>query len=1384
MSGIAVTFPSSPVEGQTYLAQNGFTYIYDSQKNRWKRGGEFVRSPKVLSYAGVAVTTVGVTTGPTGALVYEVPGFVVPNSEVGVDSYKAYRAAESYPDYTEVQVSISSAFSTIAYAATFTGTTHTIPATTLQGDATYYLRARQFVGSSAASAGVGAISGYSPNIVSFATTSTFIDTPTIVSISGSTSFPVYQVGFVGAALPATVTYTGSGVNNLDKVEWRVTGPRIPSSTGDTALAEIGIGTFSSATLANALVLAMPFSGATGVGITNDVNNAIRTASGASSGTTKTITASGGISTSSIAGINTLSHFYDSAADFSGNPRNGASTGTDYLTTSSSSDFAFGTGDFTMELWVYSPTWNGGSSNKDVVPMAHTNPTTFFYITGTSGGELKWYDGSTIYSPSPTVNLSSAKWIHLASVRRSGIVSLFVDGVRVHSFSNTVSYGTGTFVFGRGPANNLNAFYGYMQDAKVYNFAKYQENFTPPLPTYGTLSYTTGTTNTGINTTSYFQSTGDVGIAETSSTAADALVLALPMNRTFGFQDINVAIRGLTSGASAGTAKTVGLGTTSTANAPSHPIISATESKWYDGAAYFDGGDYGEIVGMTIDNTFVQGDYTIEGWVYPTDTNESGAWGITGNQYFGTRIQGGSDNFQFSGGGTPAISMGTSLKRNTWNHLSMVKSGTTGYGFVNGILVGTTTVSSPSVSSTNLRIGLYYSTVYLFRGYLQDFKIYKGLAKYTENFTPPQPICGFSTDLAIQTGFTTTTATGALLSSVVGLGSTSTLAFSADLNLASVTSITSSSGISTLPDPYAQNLVLALPLANITGVGNSFTNDRNTQIRIASLVGGGSTKTITNVGVSTVSLGSTSKWYGNTASFNGSTGFLSIPYSTDFDFSSSNFTIECWFNPSILSGEKGIIGINGTSQSTTGIVIRTSGTTLQFWVNGFNTITSQSGSISSNLWNHIALVRNSSTNLLFLNGTLVASSTATPSMGTITNVVVGRTYGDSSSEYSNGYLQDLKIYKGTAKYTTNFTPPPPMFGEYTRSTPNKVIFTPASDYVLEARNTSGIITSNYSTIRQWGTVAVPRLSINTVNINNSFPQTSMGNLISDGTYLYSAYAPNTSYIYRTSNLSTWTQVATTSGSYRGALFYANGVYFNFSGSNDAGINRSTNGTTWTAVSIPDNGGSTTSYVKYNSARGEFVFGGGSWASNNVFRKSTDNGITLTTTRAVNSAYGNGGMQIETSNGSGPTAYMAVNTSNTNSTPITYDISVSNDGTTWTETDWTTKFGTTPSVKGLYYLNGYYYVFTRSIFARLSLGSTSFSQITYPFNIPPTVNSYGKFTFNGIDYAYLSGPGEFFLSIDGLNWYKKQHQYTSKTLSNFMVHQGIIYADDGADFYSLI
>lgn len=1071
MSGIAITFPSSPVEGQSYLAQNGFTYIYDSQKNRWKRGGDFVRAPKVLSFAGVAVTTTGsgITTGPTGALIYNIPGVVLPNSEVGVDSYKAYRASDSYPNYTEVQVSISSAFSTIAYAATFTGTTHTIPGNTLSGDTTYYLRARQFVGSNAGAATTGAISSYSANPVRFITTSVYLDAPTIVSIAGSTRFPVYQIGFAGTTLPATVTYTGNGLGNLQRVEWRVTGPRNPDSTGDTALAEVGIGTFSSATLANALVLAMPFSGATGVGITNDVNGAIRTASGASSGTTKTITAVGGIGTASVGIATTTAHFYPSAAFFDGV--------NDYAEAASSSDFAFGTDDFTFEFWYYHISGadrglfanNSGSSVGINFLVGASGP--FRVYNGTAGNNL--FD----LTASPVTNT----WQHLTLVRKSGLLSLFVNGVlqRTVDWTGVNAGNAATFSIGSAFGNARFAF-GYIQDFKIYKgLAKYQENFTPPLPTYGTISYTTRTIGSvGVATTAFFESTGDIPTAEASSTAANALVLAMPMNRTFGFQDINVAIRGLTSGASAGTAKTVGLGTTSTANAPTHPRISLTESKWYDGAAYFDGEDYVTITNSS-DVSFGTGDFTVEGWCYRTGNSNYAPLLEIGNHAPSTGIlfmaaDATASNVAriYSGGffGTSNI-----LPLNQWYHLAFVRSSGNLLIYVDGVLQSSTAFTNNLTDSTTLYISNTASYAYRYTGYFQDIKVYKGFAKYTANFTPPRPICGFTTDISTQTGFTTTSATGVALTSIVGLGSTSTLAFGADQTYVGITSITSSSGITTLPDPYAQNLVLALPLANITGAGNSFTNDRNTQIRTASITGAGvtagTTKTITNnSGVSTVSI-STVRTYNNVAYFSGS-NYLSSDISSDFTFGTNDFTVEFWVYPISISGERAYFQTSDTpgglkTTYTTGVYldVATSGTVWR--MNIANTSISSNVIAQTNTWQHIAITRRSSIVNFYVNGVLGATPTVVSGNLTATYIAVGGGY--SSSYLANAYITDFKVYNGLAKYTTNFTPPPPMFGDYTRSS-NKIVFTPGSDYALEARNTAtgGIVTSTYSATRQWGT----------------------------------------------------------------------------------------------------------------------------------------------------------------------------------------------------------------------------------------------------------------------------------------------------------------------------
>ncbi len=86
------------------------------------------------------------------------------------------------------------------------------------------------------------------------------------------------------------------------------------------------------------------------------------------------------------------------------------------------------------------------------------------------------------------------------------------------------------------------------------------------------------------------------------------------------------------------------------------------------------------------------------------------------------------------GAGPLVSSTTNTAASTWYHVAVTRSGTSLRMFINGILESSATNSSDLVAS-GLNLGLI-STPYLMNGYIDDFRITKGVARYTANFTPP------------------------------------------------------------------------------------------------------------------------------------------------------------------------------------------------------------------------------------------------------------------------------------------------------------------------------------------------------------------------------------------------------------------------------------------------------------------------------------------------------------------------------------------------------------------------------------------------------------------------------------------------------------------------
>ncbi len=87
-------------------------------------------------------------------------------------------------------------------------------------------------------------------------------------------------------------------------------------------------------------------------------------------------------------------------------------------------------------------------------------------------------------------------------------------------------------------------------------------------------------------------------------------------------------------------------------------------------------------------------------------------------------------------------------------------------------------------------------------------------------------------------------------------------------------------------------------------------------------------------------------------------------------------------------------------------------------------------MSPSTWYHIAVCRASGSTKMFINGTQTGSTyTDANNYGTSAPLGIG-TYWSAGSPVTtltlNGYIDDLRITKGYARYTSNFTPPTTTF----------------------------------------------------------------------------------------------------------------------------------------------------------------------------------------------------------------------------------------------------------------------------------------------------------------------------------------------------------------------
>jgi hypothetical protein len=166
--------------------------------------------------------------------------------------------------------------------------------------------------------------------------------------------------------------------------------------------------------------------------------------------------------------------------------------------------------------------------------------------------------------------------------------------------------------------------------------------------------------------------------------------------------------------------------------------------------------------------------------------------------------------------------------------------------------------------------------------------------------------------------------------------------------------------------------------------------------------------------------SVKKYNNSSLYFDGTGDYLTMPSNQLMNFGTGDFTVEAWVYPNSLSSDWFIISASGTggfffgfsSTSTIGYGWGRAGTAWDYRV---------ASTATAGTWQHVAVTRSGTSMRLFVNGTQVGvtQTISTAYDMSTTSTTVG---SQGANYYLNGYVDDLRVTKGYARYTGNFTPP--------------------------------------------------------------------------------------------------------------------------------------------------------------------------------------------------------------------------------------------------------------------------------------------------------------------------------------------------------------------------
>ena len=261
------------------------------------------------------------------------------------------------------------------------------------------------------------------------------------------------------------------------------------------------------------------------------------------------------------------------------------------------------------------------------------------------------------------------------------------------------------------------------------------------------------------------------------------------------------------------------------------------------------------------------------------------------------------------------------------------------------------------------------------------------------------------------------------------------------------------GTGTRTDSNSSYLVVAVPFdaGNTVDVSNSINTSSTT-------------KSFTTTG--SFASNASNIFYGSSTDFNGSSCLGTTSSSSDFTFGTGDFTVEYWANYDDISASNSQRGDFQTSTTSGGVTTSLStGVINSFYPSGtlnFNVAGATAGviaGIAAGTWYHIAFVRENGSVRLYKDGILQATTSNTGNV-TATYLAIGGYY--SATYFINGRMQDFRVYKGVAKYTSNFTLVAPGNPALQAGT-DSLLDTPTNGDTASDTGAGGEVVGNYATL---------------------------------------------------------------------------------------------------------------------------------------------------------------------------------------------------------------------------------------------------------------------------------------------------------------------------------